>query len=121
MRKSTLQILVVSIILILMLPQCVYNEIPEPEIPDSVSFNTDIIPIFNASCNMSGCHNQGGFDPDLSAQNAWASLQDGYVNLSAPESSTLVTAMDGGTMEPYSKDQDIALIIKWISDGAKNN
>jgi len=45
---------------------CTYdtNEYEEVVIPESVSFDADVIPIFEAKCNSSGCHN-GAIPPDL--------------------------------------------------------
>jgi hypothetical protein len=103
----------------------VYSETGE-EVTRPVSFATDIIPIFNASCNTSGCHNTGGKAPDLSPSNAYNSLQNGnYVNTSAPESSELYLWMTGkkGTPMPVSginKDYN-SLVLAWIKQGAQNN
>jgi hypothetical protein len=96
------------------------------EITRPVSFATDIIPIFNKSCNVSGCHNAGGIKPDLSVNNASTSLTVGnYFNTSAPESSTIYQWMSGkkGTPMPTSgvnKDYN-ALVLAWIKQGAQNN
>lgn len=103
----------------------VYFETGE-EVTRPVSFATDIIPIFNASCNSSGCHNRGGIAPDLSPSNSYNSLQNGnYVNTSAPESSELYLWMTGkkGTPMPVSginKDYN-SLVLAWIKQGAQNN
>ena len=79
----------------------------EPEViplPDVMSFSTYIIPIFNESCNMSGCHNTGGFSPDLTAANAYSSLfAENQIDITTPTNSMLykeITA--GGSMESYS-------------------
>jgi hypothetical protein len=96
------------------------------EITRPVTFATDIIPIFNKSCNVSGCHNAGGIKPDLSVNNASTSLTVGnYFNTSAPESSTIYQWMSGkkGTPMPTSgvnKDYN-ALVLAWIKQGAQNN
>ena len=121
MKRIPTYILLVSGVLVLFMTQCVFEEIPEPVVPDNVSFSEDIMPIFNANCNSSSCHDLGGIAPDLSPQNAWSALQDGYINTTDPTASLLVTSMDGGSMAPYSSAQDIATIVQWIKDGAPNN
>lgn len=95
------------------------------EITRPVSFNAEIIPILNNSCNTSGCHSTGGIAPDLSAANAYLSLTGSYVNTGDPQASSLYLWMTGkkGTPMPTSginKDYN-ALILAWIKQGAKNN
>lgn len=91
-----------------------------------VSFASDIIPIFNSSCNTSGCHNAGGKKPDLTEVAAYNSLTNGgYVNTTDPPSSVLYLWMTGkkGTPMPVSginKDYN-ALVLAWIEQGAENN
>jgi hypothetical protein len=94
------------------------------DITRSVSFTADIIPIFNSSCNISGCHSSGGKAPDLSISNAYNSLA-GYINTGDPQSSELYLWMAGkkGTPMPVggiNKDYN-ALVLAWIKQGAENN
>lgn len=97
-----------------------------PAITRTVSFSQDIIPIFNKSCNTSGCHSTGGQSPNLSASTAYNSLNIGnYISKSTPESSIIYLKMTGkrGTPMPVSginKDYN-ALILAWIKQGANNN
>ncbi len=97
-----------------------------PEITRTVTFSNDIIPIFNKSCNMSGCHIKGGQTPDLTAANAFTSLTVGnYFSTSNPTNSLIYLKMTGkkGTPMPVTginKDYN-SLIIAWIKQGAKNN
>jgi hypothetical protein len=100
----------------------------QPEITEPVSFSNDIIPIFNESCNMSGCHSSGGTNPDLTADKAYNSLIDGnYVNLEEPENSELYLWLTGkralpmpvgGPNNPSNINQ---LVLAWIKQGAENN
>jgi hypothetical protein len=96
------------------------------EITRTVSFGSDIISIFNSSCNTSGCHSAGGISPDLSAVNAYISLSNGgYINSSDPQTSELYLWMTGkkGTPMPVdgvNKDFN-ALVLAWIKQGAQNN
>ena len=95
---------------------------PEVDVPDTVSFETDIIPIFEASCNSVGCHNTGGIPPDLTAPNAYINLTlFGYLDTVDPASSELYTKIDGGSMDIYATDQERALILAWIEQGALDN
>jgi hypothetical protein len=99
-----------------------------PEVTKTVSFKTDIIPIFNQSCNMSGCHNSGGKNPDLTADKAYNSLASGnYVNPAVPEQSVLYLYLTGkktpamplgAASNPSNINQ---LVLAWIKQGAKNN
>lgn len=107
-----------------MMVACTYEEIKpkKVDVPDSVKFSLNIIPIFNSSCNNSGCHNTGGIPPDLAEPNAYNSLTFfGYVDVDAPESSILYEKITTGSMKANATDQDRALILKWIEQGALNN
>ena len=96
------------------------------EITRSVSFTDDIIPIFNKSCSLSGCHSAGGISPDLSVANAITSLTKGnYLNINLPENSMIYLWMTGKKSTPMpvggiNNDYN-ALVLAWIKQGAKNN
>jgi hypothetical protein len=96
------------------------------EITRPVSFVQDIVPIFNAACNGSGCHSAGGVAPDLSVANAYTALTGGnYVNTSNPQNSELYQWMTGKRAAPMplsgpNKDYN-ALVLAWIKQGAQNN
>ena len=96
------------------------------EVTRTVSFSKDIVPIFNKSCNTSGCHSAGGLKPDLSANNAYNVLTSGsYYSKSKPSSSFLYQKMLGnkGAVMPISgsNSEYNALILAWIKQGANNN
>lgn len=92
----------------------------------TVTFSGDIIPMFNKSCALTGCHIGGGKPPDLSAANAYNSLKVGnYFNTNNPESSVIYLWMTGKKTTPMpvggmNKDYN-ALVLAWIKQGAKNN
>jgi hypothetical protein len=96
------------------------------EVTKTVSFASDIMPIFNSSCNTTGCHSTGGKAPDLTAPNAFTVLSNGgYFNVNDAARSELYLWMTGkkGTPMPVSginKDYN-ALILAWIKQGAQNN
>lgn len=118
----------IALVVVLVLPSatsCTYhiNEEEPVVVPDSVFFSTDIIPIFDARCNNPGCHSANAIPPDLTAANAYNSLTlFGYVDTDNPEESVLYEAIaPGGSMEALATNQDRALILKWIEQGAQNN
>jgi len=116
--------LIAGALLIAGFSACEYEWV-EPAVvtlPEKVSFASDIIPVFNKSCNMSGCHAQGAIAPDLSEANAWNDLnQQGLINAETPEQSQLYITLTTGSMKKFSSDANNALILKWIEQGALNN
>lgn len=99
-----------------------------PAVTKTVSFKTDLIPIFNKSCNMAGCHNTGGKQPDLTADKAYASLTIGnYLNIATPDQSVVYLYLIGkktpqmplGAANNPSNINN--LMLAWIQQGAKNN
>lgn len=92
-------------------------------VPDTVSFTTDILPIFDRGCDASVCHGKGGTPPDLTAENAYASLfAENQIDLAAPENSILYVKMaPGGSMNKYTELGEPELVLKWIQLGAPNN
>lgn len=94
----------------------------ETPVPDQVSFDQHVIPIFNLSCNTTGCHAPGGKSPDLSASVAYDNLiLYGLVDTDVPSSSTLYIKMTSGSMAQYAKPGDAEVILKWIEQGALDN
>ena len=117
-------------ILLLIMNACYYDQVipvePSAEDVGNVTFSADIIPIFNASCNVSGCHSAGGQKPNLTPANAYTSLMTGgYVNKTTPESSVIYQRMkgaDGTPMPPTGSNSTYnAKVLKWIELGAQNN
>lgn len=121
--QYSILITIISILLIF-LASCEYETItPKPiEVPDTVSFALNVMPIFDANCNASGCHSSGGISPDLTAPNAYVGLTFfGYVNTEEPEASSLYTKIFSGSMKDNASDQDREIILKWIQQGALDN
>lgn len=112
----------------LMATSCTYDQILEEQIivTEPVLFSSDVVPIFNASCNMAGCHN-GGIAPDLRLENAYNALISGnYVNTENPADSELYLWMIGSggrlQMPPSGTNAaNSAAILAWIQQGALNN
>ena len=99
-------------------------------VPDSVSFQSDVLPLFRIHCSTPGCHSGSNPEGNLSLEDSQAYIQlsqpgKGYVNLTKPELSILYTQMNSTTqpMPPTGKLDNckIKLILKWIQQGAKNN
>lgn len=102
-----------------------YVELPEA-LPD-VSFNDDVLPILVSHCES--CHQIGKVFPDLilSSEKAYNQLLfDGvnapYVNTSDPEASILYFKLKKDMPQfGLLSASKIAIILKWIQDGAENN
>ena len=97
----------------------------EVEIGD-VSFQGDIVPLFNESCNFSGCHNDGGVPPTLTAGKAYTALKNGnYLNVGSPEESELYQWLTGRRSSPMplsGPDPNInSKVLAWIKAGALDN
>jgi hypothetical protein len=116
--------------LLLIMNACYYDEVlpVESSVGDvgNGTFSKDIIPIFNAGCNVTGCHSAGGQKPSLTTVSAFASLSNGgYINKTAPENSLLYLWMKGSKgapMPPAGSDATYnAKVLKWIELGALNN
>ncbi len=90
-----------------------------------MSFQNDIIPVFNQSCNTVGCHNEGGIPPDLSAANAYVNLTTkDLIDLDFPENSLIYKRMtDVQSPMPINGvlDYESKQVLSWIKDGAQDN
>lgn len=113
---------------ILLIVSCKYDDIlpPEPDPGITISFEADVVPIFNASCNGSSCHNGSGPSPDLRASVAYDNLWGAeLLDTIEPANSELylwMTGAKGLTMPPQgAQPADAATILQWIDQGAKNN
>lgn len=126
MKKFIL--LIVTLVGIISWQSCQYDYFdPVDYVPpppgDSTSFSLKVIPIFNESCNSSGCHSAGGIRPDLTPANAYADLfARNQIDTVTPENSELyIKCATGGSMNKYTKAGDPDIILQWIVEGAKNN
>ena len=103
---------------------CEYDYV-EPDnapITTNVSFSGDVVPIFNSSCNFSGCHSTGAVAPDLTPGNGKKSLFDNnMVDIENPAASKLYTVMNSGSMKKYSTPDKTKIILAWINQGALDN
>jgi hypothetical protein len=96
------------------------------EITRDISFATDVVPILENRCSLSGCHNANGVTPNLSTDKAFLSLTTSdYLDLDNPENSELYGLVSGQltpAMPIGGADPVIAAtILAWIKQGAQNN
>lgn len=125
-RKLIFQLLAITGIL-LIFASCEYEFVEPEQIPpldptDTISFSEEIIPIFNEqSCNVSSCHG-GTRQPDLRENNAYNSINSGFVTPFEPNDSPIYTkASPSGThLAKYTSEQS-ALVKQWIDQGALDN
>ena len=133
MLKKTIVIITGTVIIIVFAISGCYKTttlVLTPQITQdtaTISFSTDIQPIFTASCALSGCHVAGAKVPNLSAGIAYQALQDGgYVLPNDPDKSQLMLWLTGkktpGMPLGNSPNQEINTKVNaWIFQGAKNN
>lgn len=109
--------------ILLTISACEYKFIDpiEVELPDEpVSFSEQIEPVFQDKCIT--CHSSTS--PILTTGNAYDNLINGnYVDTVMPEQSVLYEKLNDG--HPGGNEAlsptELALILKWIREGAKNN
>ena len=125
--KKNLISLVAAILVAGLNASCYYDEVASFEgLPTNVSLKNDVQPIFDRDCSMSGCHDAGpSHAPSLVIENAYQDLTSGgYVNTADPENSLLYLSVNGGGMPagraPLSEN-DLKIILAWITEGAKDN
>lgn len=123
-----LKIFLVVIMLVNLITGCYYDVVKPADTsapPQFVSFSGDLQPIFDQSCNKSGCHDGIAHDPDLRAGTSYNALMSGgFVNTIIPTESVLYQEVKSGSMPlgsaPLSVD-DTQKILDWIRNGAPNN
>jgi hypothetical protein len=110
---------------LMMFSSCNYDYIqPEPVIipTDSISFATDVVPMFSKGCVT--CHGKGAVPPDLTPSGAYQSITSlGLINKTDPAQSIFYLKITTGSMASQGSlsANDKALFLAWIKQGAKNN
>ncbi len=113
----------------LMVTSCYNDQLPAVPLPAKVSFAKDMQPLFNKNCI--GCHN-GAQAPNLTAGNSYTALttlnKDGeyFVTAGDAPGSIIYQALigKGAPQMPANgamSASKIAIVEKWINDGALNN
>ena len=90
--------------------------------PQFVSFSSDLQPLYNTNCALSGCHVSGSQVPYLSEGISYEQLVGGgYVNTIVPTDSKLYIAINGIMLPHIPLASDRQKIYDWIRNGAPNN
>ncbi len=96
---------------------------------DTVYFNKDIAPLLSTYCAMSGCHDAATHKEGVDLSVYSKVMSTGGVNPGSPTSSKLYTVTlksdPNDRMPPAPSSaltsEQIAMLNKWISQGARNN
>lgn len=126
--KKLLQIVLVSSLSLLCF-SCYYDELIErsvdiPEIPEDkvVFYGAEIQPIWTVNCIS--CH-KSSLRPDLRSGYSYNDLVPDFVIAGNAEASKLYQNLPGighpDRSVPELSGEELALIKKWIDDGAENN
>ncbi len=123
MKKHSL--FLILIVFALFVGGCKYDFIlPDyvPPVAAGVSFSTQVAPIFSTGDKCTSCHKSGGVASDLTSANAYAQIVPNLVNTASPESSVILT-VPGSSAHSWKNytDPERAIILVWITEGAKNN
>ncbi|MEP6616144.1 MAG: hypothetical protein ABJA57_06170 [Ginsengibacter sp.] len=90
--------------------------------PQAVSFKTELAPLFNASCGISGCHVEGSHKPFMATDISYQEIiNGGFVNTSVPKASILYIQINGEMREHIPNAADRQKVYDWIRNGAPNN
>lgn len=101
---------------------------PPPVPNDSVSFQTEVLPIFQSNCAMSGCHAQNNPQKNVRLNTYTNVMNSGVIEPGNPDRSELVELIEENDEDkrmpppPSARltQAQIALIRKWIAEGARN-
>ena len=97
--------------------------------PSSISFNSNVVPVFQKNCSSAGCHTASSHAGNLNLEtNIYANLMKngtGFIDTINPNYSLLYSQIMSTSkpMPPMGKldECDIAIIYNWIEQKAKNN
>ncbi|WP_435352505.1 hypothetical protein [Emticicia sp. SJ17W-69] len=90
--------------------------------PQPVSFKADLMPLFNKSCALSGCHVSGAHKPYMASDVSFGQITNGgFVNTSLPKQSILYLMINGEMREYIPSAVDRQKVYDWIRNGAQNN
>jgi len=112
-------IFLILILLSVLISSCKYDYIlPEVVVPvNDVSFAQDVAPIFAQKCI--NCHDSQS--PVLTSDVAYSQIVPTYINTVTPAESKIYTVPTSGTHSATVSAAQAALILQWITEGAKNN
>lgn len=90
--------------------------------PQSLSFKTDIAPMLNTKCAVTGCHVSGSEQPYMATAQSYQDLVNGgFVDTLIPKESILYIKINGDMKEHIPSAVDRQKIYDWIRTGALNN
>lgn len=90
--------------------------------PQFVSFKTDLAPIFNTSCALTGCHVSGGHKPYMATDISYNQITGGgFVNTTIPKQSIIYLMINSEMKEYIPSAKDRQKVYDWIRNGAPNN
>ncbi len=124
--KNTIKILILMG-MGLFLNSCYYDEFPEATVPDVVSYQDNIQPLWDNDCVE--CHS-GNIAPDLRPDRSYdALIKGGFVVKGDADASNLYLSLFEGTgislMPPKPTgpwpDSNRNIVETWINQGAENN
>lgn len=125
MKKLTSLILLFAGIVLVSCEKDYYKPAPVIDLATPISFKNDIMPIFEANCYGSGCHDKG-IAPKLTAADAYDELiMNAYVDTLDAENCKLYIRMVStkNPMPPKGllSAEKTNKILAWIKQGALNN
>jgi hypothetical protein len=128
MKKSLIYLSMIVTLLVLSLTGCYKDTLlPEAAVdpdgpPQAVSYNTDLKPLLNTKCGLSGCHVSGAHKPYMTSDVSYQQIVNGgYVNLIVPKQSIIYTKLNGEMREYMPSATDRQKVYDWIRNGAPNN
>ena len=90
--------------------------------PQAVSYNTELKPLFNSSCALTGCHVSGAHKPYMTADVSYLQIVNGgFVNTIIPKESILYQKINGEMKEYIPSAVNRQKVYDWIRNGAPNN
>ncbi len=110
-------------VLTVILVACEYKTIliADVEVPEEVSFQNHVIPVFEQNCIS--CHSSQAFPPILLEEVAYNNLyNEGYLVAGKPDESKLLNKINSGhpnALVPTDEEKEIIRL--WIEQGAQNN
>ena len=126
--KTAIKILSCVLILINVTSCEKYKYSPTANLPSTVSFSKNIVPILDQNCFT--CHGASGSKamtpPVLEGINAYKNLIEAADTIN-PDTSDLYLMVSGKARNPMPpdpnklSDYDIQVILKWMKQGARNN
>ncbi|MFC2118891.1 hypothetical protein ACFLTI_06480 [Bacteroidota bacterium] len=110
----------VPIVALIIMASCEKVKIEPLEVilsDDPISFSSDIQPVFDAKCIS--CHSTT--NPVLKTGQSYDNLISGnFIDKDEPADSKLYTEISGGHHANFTAEE-LAKLLKWITDGAENN